>query len=72
MMFGVNSPLLWKFEAEVVACVGVVNVRACMGELGVLLKYSTLHSVRDDFDQKVVDLDSASICAFLCDSKDIS
>jgi len=34
-----------------------------------LLKYSTLHGVRDDFDWKVVERASASICAFLCDSK---
>ena len=51
----------------------MVNVRARKGELGVLLKSSTaLRGVRDDFDRKVVDLDSASICAFLCDSEDIS
>lgn len=50
-----------------------MNVRVCKGELGVLLKSSTaLRGVRDDFDRKVVDFDSASICAFLCDSEDTS
>jgi len=68
-VLGVNSPLLWMFEAEVVAWVGVVKVRACKGEFGALLKYSMLRGVRDVFDWNVVDRDSASMCAFLCDSK---
>lgn len=57
------------FEAEVVGCVGVVKVRACKGELGALLKYSTLRGVRDVFDLNVVDRASASKCAFLWDSE---
>lgn len=57
------------FEAEVVAWVGVAKVRAYKGELGALLKDSTLHGVRDVFNQKVVDRDRASMCAFLCDSE---
>ena len=40
--------------------------------MGVLLKNSTLRGVRDDFDRNVVDLDNASMCAFLCDSEDTS
>ena len=51
-----------------VACVGVVKVRACKGVLGVLLKYSTLHEVRD-FDWRMVKCASTSIGTFLCDSK---
>lgn len=69
-MLGVNSPLPCTLDAEVVAWVGVVKVRACKGELGVLLNISmVLRGVRDDFDRKAVDRDSASICAFLCDSE---
>ena len=52
-----------------VACVGVVKVRACKGELGALLKYSTLRGVREVFDRNAVERDSASKCAFLCDSE---
>ena len=48
------------------------KVRACKGELGVLLKNSTLRGVRDDLDRNAVDRDSASMCALLWDSEDIS
>jgi len=35
--------------------------RACIGDDGVLLKNSMLHSVREVFNQKVVDFEIASI-----------
>jgi hypothetical protein len=59
-------------DAEVVACVGEVKVRACKGEVGVLLKSSTLRGVREVFDRNAVVRFSASMCAFLCDSEPIS
>ena len=48
-------------------------MRACKGEVGVLLlRNSTLRGVRDVFDRNAVDRDSASRCAFLCDSEAVS
>ena len=51
---GWNSPAAWMLDEEVVACKTfdiVEKLRAWIGELGVLLKKSTLRGVREVFER---------------------
>ena len=61
---------MWTLDNVVDVWDGVEaeKLRTWMGEVGALLKSSTLRGVRDVFERNGADFAIASLCAFLCDS----